>query len=82
LEALAGLSLDLTTRIDAARLWSCAQRLREEIGSPRTIARRERCERQVAALRSALHDDAAFDLAWNEGRSWTLDEAVRYALNA
>ena len=37
---------------------------------------RARHERLVAAARSALHDDAAFDRAWNEGRSWTLDQAV------
>jgi hypothetical protein len=40
-----------------------------------------RTERGVAEARRKLHDDQAFDGAWNEGRSMTLAEAVRYALD-
>jgi hypothetical protein len=42
---------------------------------------RARHGRLLAAARRALHDDAAFDAAWNEGRSWTLDEALRHAMD-
>ena len=77
LDAFAGLSLEFASATCAARLWGCTQRLREEIGSPMSTPERARHERLVAAARSALHDDAAFDRAWNEGRSWTLDQAVR-----
>jgi hypothetical protein len=27
-----------------------------------------------------LQDDAAFDLAWREGRGWPLEKAIAYAL--
>ena len=75
-----GLSPAFASAACAARLWGCAQRLREEIGSPMSTPERTRHDRLVTAARSALHDDAAFDRAWTEGRSWTLDQAVRYAL--
>jgi non-specific serine/threonine protein kinase len=82
LEAFAGVSLESARATVAARLWGRAQRLREEIGAPQGISDRARYERQVAAARHGLHDDAAFDLAWGEGRSFTLDDAVRYAMDA
>jgi len=81
LDAFAGLSLAFTNATCAARLWGCTQRLREDVGSPMSTPDRARHDRLMAAARRTLHDDAAFDLAWNEGRSWALDEAVRYALN-
>ena len=81
LEAFAGLSLEIATPADAARLWGRAQRLREEIGAPQEAGERPRYERQIAAARRALNDAAAFDRAWAEGRSWSLDEAVRFALD-
>jgi len=81
LDAFAGLSLQFASATGAARLWGCTQHLREEIGAAMSTPERTRQERLVAAARSALHDNAAFDLAWKQGRSWTLDEAVRYALS-
>jgi non-specific serine/threonine protein kinase len=80
LDAFAGLSLEFASAACAARLWGCAQRLREEIGSPMSARERARQDRWVDAARAALHDDGEFDRAWNEGRSWTLDQALRYAL--
>ena len=35
---------------------------------------------EVAAARTVLGDDAAFDLAWHEGRAMSMDQAVKYAL--
>ena len=81
LEALAGPSLAFASPPDAARLWGAAQRLREEIGAPQDVVMRGRCERQIAAARQALLDDAAFDAAWREGRGMTLEATVRFALN-
>jgi non-specific serine/threonine protein kinase len=81
LDAFAGLSVEIATAKEAARLWGCTQRLREAIGSPMSKPESARQERLVAAARSTLQDDAAFDHAWNEGRSWTLDDAMRYALD-
>ena len=80
LDTFAGLSLQFASATSAARLWGCTQRLREEMGSPMPEPERVRQARLVAAARSALHDDAAFDSAWHEGRSWNLDQAVRHAL--
>jgi hypothetical protein len=34
----------------------------------------------VAAARTALGDDAAFDRAWKEGRALTLEQAIALAL--
>ena len=65
----------------AARLWGAMERLREEIGTPRAPSERERHERSVASARAALGDDAAFDLAWQEGRAIMLELAIAYALN-
>jgi len=82
LEAFAALAMEFANPTHAARFWGRAQRLREQIGVPQGISDRARSESLVAAARRATQDDAAFDLAWNEGRSWTLDEAVRHALDA
>ena len=53
------------------------ERLREEFQEPSLNSWRDA---QIAAGHRALQDDAAFDRAWEEGRSWTLDEAVRCAM--
>lgn len=79
MEEFAAVLLALAGPLAAARLFGAADRLRQ--GYPRNPAEEGRYERQVAAARSALRDDAAFDRAWDDGQSWTQDEAVRYALS-
>jgi predicted ATPase/DNA-binding winged helix-turn-helix (wHTH) protein len=64
----------------AAVIWGAAERSQEEIGVSRRPIDRPRDERQVAAARAMLGDDAAFDLAWQEGRAMRREEAARYAL--
>jgi len=81
LEVHAGLALEAAAPTDAAAIWGRAQRLREEIGAPQPAAFRQRCDRQIAAARSRLSDDAAFDSAWAEGRSLSLEETVRAMLS-
>jgi hypothetical protein len=66
----------------AARIWGAVERLRESIGSPRDPAEQAKHESRVAAARAALGDDAAFDLAWCEGRAMNLQQAVDFALAA
>ena len=73
-------SLDRTGR--AARIWGGAEWLREEIGAPISPVNRPRCERRVAGARAALGDDAAFDLARQEGRTMNLERVIKYALDA
>ena len=68
----------------AGCLWGAAERLREEIGSPRPLNERPRYDEQVAAARAgawkATGDDVAFDAVWNEGRAISLEQAIAYAL--
>ena len=78
LDAFAALSLATAAPSTAARLWGCAQRLREEIGDTKYVD--SWLDAQIAAARRALQDDAAFGRAWEEGRSWTLEEAIRQAM--
>jgi predicted ATPase/DNA-binding winged helix-turn-helix (wHTH) protein len=66
----------------AARLWGAAESLRQEIGGPRDPRHQDEAVQQIAAARAASDDDAAFDLAWQEGRWMSQDEAVRHALDA
>jgi non-specific serine/threonine protein kinase len=66
----------------AARMWGAASQWREESGTAMPPARKSDYDRQVAVARAALSDDAAFDLAWGEGRAMTLENALRYALDA
>jgi len=64
----------------AARVWGKAEGLREELGCPLPPHERSRHERRIVAARARLGDDAAFDLAWNEGRAMTLDQTVAHAM--
>jgi predicted ATPase/DNA-binding winged helix-turn-helix (wHTH) protein len=80
LEELAEVVANLGSLADAARIWSAAARLREEVGSPVTPNDRPRYDRRVGAARAALGDDAAFDRAWHDGRALTLEQAIQLAL--
>lgn len=81
LEAMAALCLEFAPVTYAARIWGSAEQIRKQAANPAVGPDRERCLRYIARARRELHDDAAFDGAWNEGRSWTTDEAVKYAMN-
>jgi len=77
LEAFAGL---LTAVVDAtclARLWGCVERQIQRHRWSRQDS--GRWQRQPDAARRGVQDDAAFQNAWNEGRVWSIDEAMRYA---
>ncbi|HZW72717.1 MAG TPA: tetratricopeptide repeat protein, partial [Caldimonas sp.] len=79
-EALAALAFATDRARTGARLRGQAARLREEIGAPLAPWEQLRRERQVAAGRASLGDDAAFDRAWQEGRAMTLEQAIDEAL--
>jgi hypothetical protein len=61
----------------AAALWGCVQRHREE----RALfpMRPGRLRRLRDAARHALQDDDAFDRAWHDGRTWSLEQASQHA---
>jgi predicted ATPase/DNA-binding SARP family transcriptional activator len=64
----------------AARLFAAAEALREVIGAPLDPCERANYERQVAAAR-ARAGKPKFAAAWAEGRTLTLEAAVREALD-
>ena len=80
LQAIASAVSTMGSAGRAAVIFGSAERLREEIGAAPWPAKRQRFDRQVAAARAALGDDAAFDAAWQEGRAMSLDQAIEYAL--
>lgn len=80
LEGLAAVVAALGKALCAVRIWGAAERLREEIGSPLSPNELPGYDRRVAAARSVLGDDAAFDRAWREGRALTLTRAIELAL--
>lgn len=80
LEGLAAVAAYLGDPARAARAWGASERLREEIGCPLPPSDRPRHTRQVAEARASLGDDAAFDVAWQEGRGMAMESAIEYAL--
>jgi non-specific serine/threonine protein kinase len=66
----------------AAHLGGAAERLREEIGSPLTRDERLRHDRHMAAACAAMGDDAAFKLAWKQGRGMSPEQAIEISLRA
>ena len=64
----------------AARLWGCAERLREQFGYVLDPWERRRYDRWLSTARATLGDDQAFDRAWQEGRAMTLEQGTHYAL--
>jgi tetratricopeptide (TPR) repeat protein len=64
----------------AARVLSSAEALFAEIGAGPAWIKSEN-EEALATIRQQL-DEAAFDIAWEQGRSLTADEAVALALEA
>jgi len=65
----------------AARLASMAAGYRERLALVRSPRAEASWQAQLTALREAL-PGASFDSAWNEGKRWETDEAVRVALTS
>ena len=66
---------------DATRLFAAAQAIRDETGMPLMRAEQSIQERERAALEAKL-GKRAFDAAWAEGRTMTLEQAIGYAVEA
>jgi tetratricopeptide (TPR) repeat protein len=79
LEGLAAVAAARGQGERAARLWGAANRLRTEFGIGLPTGEVPRQERHKAVARAAA-GIRAFDAAWQEGRSMTLDKAIEYAL--
>jgi predicted ATPase/transcriptional regulator with XRE-family HTH domain len=63
----------------AARLFGAEEALRESLGMPLPPVDQEEYARHVAGVRDLL-DESTFQREWAEGRSMTIEEAVRYAV--
>jgi predicted ATPase/DNA-binding winged helix-turn-helix (wHTH) protein len=80
LEEFACLALALGSPGPAARIWGQAERLRQLHDVPMFPTLLVHHQRQVAAARAAMNNDAAFDGAWHDGHAMTLEQAIEYAL--
>jgi DNA-binding CsgD family transcriptional regulator len=81
LEALAFIAADQESYDEAVRLFGAAAALHDAIGLVRWPASQVDWEDTVARLRAAL-GDAAFEVAWAEGRALSIDDAFGYASRA
>lgn len=63
----------------AARLWGCAQKLRQDIGTPQPPTERALHEPYLALTREGL-DEASFAIAWAFGQTMSVDQAIAFAL--
>jgi predicted ATPase len=79
LENFASLAAERGDAKRAALLWAVAERLREEIHSPRVASWQARQERFMTIAKGQL-DASRFEAAWQEGRRMGLGEAVNCAL--
>lgn len=79
LEGIAMAFYHLADGITAARLLSASAKLRQETGQAITPANRAETEGNIARVR-ALIGVSAFDHAWAEGQTMSLDEAGALAL--
>jgi len=79
LEAFAALAALQEQAVRAARLYGAAEALREMIGAPLPVNEREEHAHRVERVRAAL-DAAAFDAAWAEGRTMTITQAAKDAM--
>ncbi len=81
LHTVAGVAGLLGRPMLAARLFGAAEAVRDAIGAPLAPVDQAGYERAVMHAR-AQADETAWEAAWNEGRSGSLEQAVMYAAAA
>jgi hypothetical protein len=64
----------------AARLFGAEAARRAAAGARVLVGAPEEYEHDLARTRAAL-EEGAFGQAWAEGQSWTLEQAIAYALD-
>lgn len=79
LEALAGAAAAQGQTDRTAQMFGAAEALREGIGAPLPLDARSDYDRDVAALRASIGEDA-FGAEWAAGRAMSLEQAVEYAM--
>ncbi len=80
LERLAGAMAARGEMERAAHLFGAADALRQATGSRPSPSARAEAERDLAALRATMGEQA-FATAWASGRAMTLDQAIEHALS-
>jgi hypothetical protein len=79
LASLAGI-IGLTGQPErATRLLGACEAVLKRMGAVPTPSLKPKYERNIAALHAQL-DNATFEACWNEGRAFSLEKAVAYAL--
>ena len=66
--------------VRSASLWGAAEALRETIGTDFSPLERRTFQPYIAAAR-AQAEDAAWEMAWQEGRAMSTEVAIEYALS-
>ena len=82
LQELAVVAAALGNPLRAARLWGAEERMREEIGLARPAKEQPQTDPQMRDARAAAGDGAAFDRAWQAGRSMPPEQAIEFALSS
>jgi predicted ATPase/class 3 adenylate cyclase len=78
LQGLGAVAAGLQNPERAARIWGAEERLREEIGAPIPLNERPDYEQRLNVSRSQLNNECAFEIAWQEGRTMTFQQAIGY----
>jgi predicted ATPase/class 3 adenylate cyclase len=81
LECLATIAMQSEQPERAARLFGAAETLRDKIGIPMTPQERAEYERTITELRSGMVP-GIFTAAWAEGKGFSMDQAVRFAIQS
>jgi hypothetical protein len=79
-EGLASLNVNQGLCERALRLYAWADAMRDRIGDHRPPVERASVERDLEDIRSQL-DDSAVEIAYETGRSMTLEQAIELALS-
>ncbi len=77
LESLGGIAASLESFAEASRAFGAAHALRDDMGYVRYAIHQERYDAAVAAARDGLGGEA-FDAAWAEGTTMSIEDAVAY----
>lgn len=79
LDGVAELSSRLGRPLDAARLWGAAAQMREAAKHTVSVLYIERYEKYKSAALGQTNREA-FEAAWGEGRTMSMEDAIAYAL--
>jgi hypothetical protein len=80
LEMMAGVKVEQGDAVEAVRLLAVADRLRQDIGLPRTASEGRLYYNRVRQLTGEAVEQRAWDSAWAAGNKLSLDEAIAIVL--